>query len=144
METAGLILGYIAVIGGLSFAVLPITLHHRHERRKREMEHIERLKALELGRTLPQDEPWWSPLRIGLLIGAVVPVGVFSCVGLASLATGYHEEMWLMAGLVGTAGVVCGSFTVGHSVQAGKVSSLPVGIKPGVEEDAYDVVSSRG
>ena len=30
------------------------------------MEHIERMKALELGRTLPQDEPWFSPVRIAV------------------------------------------------------------------------------
>ena len=61
---AGLVLGFIAVIGGLSIAALAIILGIRHDRRKREMEHIERMKALELGRTLPQDEPWLSPAKI--------------------------------------------------------------------------------
>ena len=54
---AGITLGFIAVVGGLLFGAIPIAFHFRHERRKRELEHIERMKALELGRTLPQDEP---------------------------------------------------------------------------------------
>jgi hypothetical protein len=142
MDTAGVVLAFIAVVGGLSLSVLPIGLHYRNERRKREMEHIERIKALELGRTLPQDEPWWSPLRIALLIGAGVPVGVFLSVCIASLAVGFHEPMWIAAGMVGTSGVICGSILAGHSFQTRKASS-PLDAKPDVEEDAYDVVSSR-
>ena len=61
------------------------------------MEHIERMKALELGRTLPQDEPWLSPVRIAVLIGGVVPLGAFVTVGIATAAVGFHEAMWLAA-----------------------------------------------
>ena len=53
METAGMVLGFIAVVGGLAIAPLAIVLGQRHEQRKRELEHIERLRALELGRVLP-------------------------------------------------------------------------------------------
>ena len=76
-----MVLGFIAVIGGLAIAPLSIVFHLRNEQRKRELEHIERMQALEFGRTLPQDEPWWSPLRIGLVIGGAVPLGVFLTLG---------------------------------------------------------------
>ena len=61
------------------------------------MEHLERMKAMELGRTLPQDEPWLSPAKLAALIGGVVPLGVFVSVGTATTSSGYHEEMWLAA-----------------------------------------------
>ena len=74
MDIAGITLGFIAVIGGLAIAPLAIILGIRQAQRKREMEHIERMKALELGRTLPQDEPWLSPTKIGAAIGILVPI----------------------------------------------------------------------
>jgi len=50
----------------------------------------------------------------------------------------------LEAAMVGLAAVICGSILVGSSSKkAANSSDLAVG-KPYVEEDAYDVVSSRG
>ena len=144
MESAGLVLGFIAVIGGLSIGTLAIILGIRHDRRKREMEHVERMKALELGRTLPQDEPWLSPAKLAALIGGVVPLGAFVSVGTATTSSGFHEEMWLAASSVGVTAVIAGSFVAVLSSRSRKTSG-PVGVvKPYVEEDAYDVVSSRG
>jgi hypothetical protein len=51
--------------------------------------------------------------------------------------------MWIAATLVGTAAVISGSILAGHSFQTRKTSSQLDG-KPDLEEDAYDVVSSRG
>jgi hypothetical protein len=144
METAGIVLGFIAVVGGLAIAPLAIVLGQRHERRKRELEHIERMKALELGRTLPQDEPWWSPARIAWLIGAGVPLGAFLSVGLASRSVGYHEGMWIAAAMVGISGVISGSILAGQSLAHRKSSPGFDAAKPDVDEDAYDVVSARG
>jgi hypothetical protein len=144
MEIAGMTLGFIAVVGGLAIAPLSIGLHFRHERRKREMEHMERMKALELGRTLPQDEPWFSPLRIALLIGGAVPLGAFTSVGLATAAVGFHDGMWLAACIVGTASVISGSTLAVQSLKPRETALSPSDLKPYVEEDAYDVVSARG
>ena len=144
METAGMVLGFIAVVGGLAIAPLAIVLGQRHERRKRELEHIERLRALELGRVLPQDEPWWSPARIAWLIGAVVPLGAFLSVGLASRSVGYHEGMWGAAAMVGMAGVISGSILAGQSLSRRTTTEQVGDPKPPVDEDAYDVVSARG
>jgi hypothetical protein len=144
METAGMVLGFIAVIGGLSIAPVAIALSQRNERRKRELEHIERMKALEFGRTLPQDEPWWSPPRLAVLIGGVVPLGVFLSVGLTTSAVGFHEPMWIAAGIVGMTSVISGSILAGRSFSQRKASPHIDDAKPYLEEDAYDVVSARG
>jgi hypothetical protein len=144
MESAGLVLGFIAVIGGLSIGALAIILGIRHDRRKREMEHIERMRALELGRTLPQDEPWLSPAKLAALFGAVVPLGVFVSVGTATSSSGYHEEMWLAATCVGITAVISGATVACLSGRTRKASDSPAAVKPYIEEDAYDVVSSRG
>jgi hypothetical protein len=138
-----MVLAFIAVIGGISFSAVPIGLHYRNERRKRELEHIERMKALEFGRTLPQDEPWWSPARLAVLIGAGVPLGGFLCVGLATSAVGFHESMWIAATMVGIASVISGSILAGQSFSQKKTSAPYDVTKPDVEEDAYDVVSAR-
>jgi hypothetical protein len=144
METAGLVLGYIAVIGGLLFGAIPIAFHYTREKQRREMEHLERMRALELGRTLPQDEPWWSPPRIAVLIGGAVPLGVFLSVGAATSFVGFHEGMWVAAAMVGMASVISGSILAGLSYNQRRTSDRPEVTKPYVEDDAYDVVSSRG
>jgi hypothetical protein len=145
METAaGLVLGFIGVVGCFAIPPVAIVLHHRSERRKRELEHIERMRALELGRTLPQDEPWWSPLRIALLIGAGVPSVAFLSAGLTTLAAGYHESMWIAVGMTGISSVICGSILAGQSLNRQKTSEPLDAPKPYVDEDAYDVVSARG
>jgi hypothetical protein len=144
MQTAGFVLGFIAVIGGLSIGAMAIILGIRHDRRKRELEHIERMKALELGRTLPQDEPWLSPAKLAALIGGAVPLGVFASVGTATASSGFHDGLWVAATLVGTAAVISGA-TVACQSERSRKTSDPVAVdKPYVEEDAYDVVSSRG
>jgi hypothetical protein len=144
MESAGLVLGFIAVVGGLAIAGTAIILGIRHDRRKREMEHIERMKALELGRTLPQDEPWLSPAKLAALIGGVVPLGVFVSVGTATTSSGFHDGMWLAASCVGMAAVISGATVACASGRTRKASDSAAAAKPYIEEDAYDVVSSRG
>ena len=144
METAGIVLGFIAVTGGLAIGSFALILGLRHDRRKRELEHIERMRALELGRRLPQDERWWSPARLPWFIGAGVPLGAFACVGLASRAVGYHEDMWLAAASVGIIGVISGSILGGLSLSQRTSSAGLDTAKPEVDEDAYDVVSARG
>jgi hypothetical protein len=144
MDIAGIVLGYIAVIGGLAIAPLAIIMGIRHDRQKRELEHMERMRALELGRRLPQDEPWLSPMKIALVIGGFVPLVVFSSVATATARTGFHDGMWVAACLVGTAAVIAGSCLAGNSLKRDATSTGSLDNKPYVEEDAYDVVSSRG
>jgi hypothetical protein len=126
---------------GLPVILVPIVMGIRHARIERELEHAERMKALEQGRTLPGDEPWWSPARVCVAIGAGVPVGTF---GIAFLAN--DTNAWIAAGLVGGAGVVGGTilayryFTQYFQAKSREHIDLA---KPFVDHDAYDVVSQR-
>jgi hypothetical protein len=144
MDIAGLVLGYIAVIGGMTIAPLAIWRGARIAHRKRELEHMERMRAMELGLTLPQDEPRLSPSKIGAMIAVAVPLGAFISAATATSEAGYHEVIWLAAAMAGTAGVICGSVLVTTAIRKPAHSSAPAIEKPYIEEDAYDVVSSRG
>lgn len=127
--------------------LVPAILGLRHARLERELEHAERIKALELGRTMPQDEPWWTPARVCVAIGAGVPVGVFVCALLASRSIHHQEPIWAAAGVVGVVGVLCGTSLAGRYFDqyARARSMLDEGsAKPVIEPEAFDVVGSRG
>jgi hypothetical protein len=83
-------------------------------------------------------------LRIALLIGAGVPSVAFLSVGGASRAIGFHEGMWIAAGMVGMTAVISGSILAGQSLNRHTTSKQFDALKPHVDEDAYDVVSARG
>ncbi|MFO0890279.1 MAG: hypothetical protein U0790_14200 [Isosphaeraceae bacterium] len=142
-EMLGLSLAFL----GIGVAYFAIHLGMRQERLKRELEHRERMRALDLGRPLPGDVSWLSPLRIGFLIGLLVPVAAMGCACLATISTGYHPDLWQAAGIVSVFGVVCGtvivSMAAGRQAQAGQAGAA-LARKPAIEEDAYDVVSARG
>ena len=141
-----------------SIMTLPIIFHFRSERRKRELEHIERMRAIEVGRAFPGESKfglsgipqWVVPHVIAVSIGAVVPLGVFLCGLLASLIVGFHKDIWIAAGMVGLGAVIAGTSLAGVAVQKMASSGLPeqagsyMNSKPHIDEDAYDVVSSRG
>jgi hypothetical protein len=125
----------------------PVALGLRHARLLREREHEERMRALELGRTLPQDESWATPGRICMAIGAGVPVGVFVCAWLATAAVGFREGIWLPAMSVAVTAVISGSILSGkHFAQRAEAErgGSEAFAKQAFDADAYDVVSSRG
>jgi hypothetical protein len=154
-------IGELIVLSALCFCAvvaLPIMFHFRGERRKRELEHIERMRAIDAGRPYPGENkfvlsviPRWAvPHVIAASIGVVVPLGVFLFAFLASLIGGFQKDIWIAAGMVGLGGVICGTVLAGGACQ--KISSSGesahsgsyLNSKPHVDEDAYDVVSSRG
>jgi hypothetical protein len=134
----------VAIVGGLGIAALAIVMGIRHDRRKRELEHIERMKALELGRTLPRDEPWLSPAKIGAAIAILVPIGAFASASESARSTHDSEAVWMATFLVSIAAVISGAVVVAMSIKKRATPSETATAKPFVEEDAYDVVSSRG
>ena len=153
--TAFAVAGFIALVVlvfGATF--IPLVFGLNFARRKRELEHAERMRALELGR--PSAPPPGTgdnrslAYNIAFWIGAGVPIGVFGCAWLASQAVGFHEGMWLAAAIVGLGGVVGGT-TLAVTVyrpNTADSSTHPTdslaGAKPFVDEDAYDVVSAAG
>jgi hypothetical protein len=137
------------IILGFTVSILPIVLAFRHSRRKLELDHAERMKAIELGRPVPrqnkdEDRPWTMAARLAMALGVVVPLGSLGSAFFASLALGFHPEMWVMAGMVGLGGVLCGGILAGHTFGANQRSPEHTDLKPYVEEDAYDVVGARG
>jgi hypothetical protein len=136
---------------------LPFLLHFRTERRKRELDHIERMRAIEVGRSYPGElknsllafPQWAVPHLMALSIGVAVPLGVFLFAFLATLIGGFHKDVWIASGMVGLGAVICGTVLAGGAFKmtAGPESDQPgahVDSKQFIDEDAYDVVSSRG
>lgn len=127
--------------------IVPTAMGIKYAQRVREIEHTERMRALELGRTMPGDEPWSSPARISLSIGAGVPVSVFGLAWLATQAVGYQERIWMGATMVGLGSVICGSMLAAkHFTLRAEAESLAANTnaKPVMDADAFDVVASRG
>jgi hypothetical protein len=142
-ESLGMVMAFL----GIGIAYFAIYFGIRQERIKREFEHKERMTALELGRPLPGDLPWLTPLRIGFLIGLVVPVSAFAFAWLATGSAGYHNDIWQSAAMVSIFAVVCGTVVVSLATakQAGRQpEAMALEMKPAIEEDAFDVVSARG
>ena len=137
-----MLISLVALI--LPVVLVPVILGIRYARAEREMEHSERLKALELGRTLPQDETWWSPALICVVIGAGVPVSVFLFAWLASASVGYRDDIWRAAGTVGTTAVVCGSVLAARFFTQRSPAEDRHAAKPPIDADAFDVVGRRG
>ena len=140
-------LGFVLAFLGIGIAYYAVHFGIRLEKMKRELEHKERMRALELGRRLPGDGSWLSPLRAGVLVAAGVPIGVFGLALLSNLAMGFRNDIWQVAGLVSCFAVVCG--TVLTSLASSRQSQDDLAStarieKEHVEEDAYDVVSARG
>jgi threonine/homoserine/homoserine lactone efflux protein len=141
------LLGFLLAFLGMGIGYYAVHFGIRLERTKRELEHKERMRALELGRSLPGDGSWLSPLRAGVLVAAAVPIGVIGFASLSSLSMGYQEGTWQVAGVVSCFAVVCG--TVLTSLASTRQSQDPLESaaridKEHVEDDAYDVVSARG
>jgi hypothetical protein len=137
-----LVIPIIALL--IPVVVVPTALGVKYAQRLRELEHAERMKALELGRTLPQDEPWWSPAKVSVAIGAGVPIGVFYCAYLATESAGFREEVWGTSAAVGLAAVISGAVLANKHFNLRARAEQAYAAKSPAEADAFDVVSARG
>jgi hypothetical protein len=131
----------------LPIILVPIILGIRYARCRRELEHAERIKALELGRSLHTADSWWTLPRISVAIGAGVPAAVFFCAWQASESLQDPEPAWISAGFVGMTAVISGSvlaarYYLRHDESAHDARGLDG--KTRIDADAFDVVSSRG
>jgi hypothetical protein len=130
----------------------------KHKARNRDLEHTEKMKALELGITggLSGNAGW--PALIALGIGAVMPLGLFLFAWLAALTAGAREEVWITSMIVGFAGVVGGT-RLGFRVLKDRAAANEALLarqdearlaasnghrKPAFNPDAYDAIAHRG
>ena len=130
----------------IPIVIVPTVLGFKHGRYLREVEHTERMRAMELGRTLPGDEPL-SPAIIATAIGVGVPLGSLVLAWLADLTSGGRsgEVIWMAAGLVALGGVICGT-TLAYPLLAtrNQPATYQEALKPEYDPDAFDVVGRRG
>ena len=127
--------------------VVPASLALKYARYERELEHKERMRALELGRRMPGEEPWVTPGRISLAIGAVVPVGVFFFAWMADQAGGHQDEVWVGVTMVAITSVLCGSMLAAKHFNQQARTNVYANVsspgKPMMDADAFDVVGAR-
>jgi hypothetical protein len=121
--------------------VAPTGMAFKHAAKLRDLEHAERMRALELGRFNPADGEWTANGRIGAGIGAGVPIVAMISAMVATLETGFHQEVWMFSGMVGIAAAICGTCLAAKARP--DFTGEPVS-KPVYEPDAFDVVGTRG
>lgn len=131
-------------LAGISLLVLvPTVLGLRFARRQRDLEHAERMRALELGHPLPGSEPTPGPTP-AVMIGLWVPVSVF---GIAFVTTQSsrqaQHEAWIAAAIAGTAAIICGTALALKQGPANGASSDPRRGKPMVDPAAYEDLAER-
>jgi hypothetical protein len=123
--------------------IAPVAIVSKLMQKKRELEHMERMRALELGRVLPQDQPWFNPTRVIALIAGFVPLVSLAIAGIMTSEIGYHDEVWMTCGGVGISSVVCGTYLAGKYLFRSQTGEDP-NVKGHFDPDAYDVVGRRG
>ncbi|WP_169972618.1 hypothetical protein [Tautonia rosea] len=136
----------ISLIGGLAVMLLigyPIVLGIRSAARQKEMEHLERMRAIELGRPIANELGWWTPARMAVGIGIGVPIGVFAIGTAAAEATGAAPFIWPSAGAVGVAAVICGTVLASRFSMNEANASKGLNVKPYVDPDAYDAAEHQ-
>lgn len=132
----------------IPIVVAPAAMLFKHLGKKREMEHRERMKALEMG--LPATGGYAWPALVCIAIGAGVPVGTFLLAWLVMLTTHIDEEALAVPCVVGVVAVVSGVRLAGKILTRRQHEpELPLievdRAKPhSYDPDAYDVVGRRG
>ncbi len=133
----------IALAGCATVVILvPTVLAMKQEQRKRECLHLERMKALELGRPFPSTQAW--PALAVIALGAIMPISVFLIAWLGSM----HEHIWspgyyfIPAAIVGGCGIWAG-FGLGMRLVVERASSKS-NDKHALDPEAFDVVGRRG
>ncbi len=125
--------------------VAPTAIVFRHAQREREMEHAERMRALELGHKLPQDESWWTRPRITVLIAGVVPAGALGLAGFIHWFGGPHQDIWEGCCVVASLGLICGTYLASRLLARQPAVDAP-NLKPqyDYDPDAFEVAGARG
>ena len=129
----------------IPIVIVPTILGFKMAQKKRDYEHLERMRALETGQALPSRTAW--PAAVTLTsIGAGVPIASFFFTFLASVNGAGPGEIWI-APVVAT---LLSSLVTGNL--APKLLSPPRSApfdplangKPVHDPDAFDVVGRRG
>ncbi len=119
-------------------------------RRRKEMEHLEHLKAMEMGLVPPLAGLNWPGAMVCIAIGAGVPIGSFFVTLLAALHAPVSGGIWVAPVFVSLAAIGAARKLACRMMDSRSKSnkpalgeSTPLG-KPAFDPDAFDVVGSRG
>lgn len=134
----------------LAIPLAAIILGVRQAQRERELEHAERMKALEMGRTLPRDLPtvFWTPGKLAAGMGIVLPLVSFLFAMILSLnEVEVAYSAWVASCFVGICGVIGATVLTlrfghpaTHTGAAGDTAAKPTVDDP----DLYDTAGQRG
>lgn len=126
--------------------LVPSIMAMRLRTRKREWEHLERMKALEMGVPVPGNEPWLA--KVCIAIGAGVPITSFVLAWIANESNSNGEVAWASATVIGGMGLVCGTILTSRLLtsrnRARDAMRGERNGKPLFDPDTYDVVGRRG
>jgi hypothetical protein len=145
----------VAIIDVMIVAFLILVV--RNGQRRREWEHAERMRSLEMGLPVPPRDAPWAKAAVCIAIGAGVPLVAFVFTYLAFTSkSGVDGEIWLAPALVSGASVIGACILAGTMFHGGSKSGnssgadslngrQPIaGEKPPYDPDALDVVGRRG
>lgn len=132
----------------LPMLLVPTIMAFRQMAKKREYQHIERMKALETGRPIP-GESYMPQAFVCAAVGAGVPVGSFLFTFLAWVST--HNpptEMWVAPMSTSLVALMCCTIMALKMFRPAKGSTTEADAnangKPAFDPDAYDFVGNRG
>jgi hypothetical protein len=137
-------------LGVLALVIIGITSGMKQSHRRKELEHLERIKAMEMGLTPQPTGLDWPAAAVCIAIGAGVPVGSFLVAWLATLTADAPDGIWVAPVFVSFAAIGATRKLAYRLIDPRSgikrpipARSAPLG-KPEFDPDAYDVVGSRG
>jgi hypothetical protein len=140
----------VAVIGIVGLFLAGFLSANKQAHRRKEMEHLERMKALEMGVNPQAVGLDWPGAAVCIAIGAGVPIGSFLVAWLAALTAPVPHAIWVAPVFVSLAAIGSARKLAyrfidprSKSKKPAYARSVPTG-KPEFDPDAFDVVGSRG
>ena len=126
-----------------------VALVMRNTQRKREWDHAERMRMLEMGFPVAaRDEAVWPKAMICTTIGFGVPFFSFVFISNAHGRPGAPDELWIVPALVSGASVLSSAILAGNlfsrSPMPTPAQPIAAAPKPEFDPDAYDVAGRRG
>jgi hypothetical protein len=143
--------GQVLSLGSLALVIIWAASSNRQARQRKEMEHAERMKAMELGLAPQPYGLTWPAASICIAVGAGVPVGSFVVAWLAILTADAPPAIFVAPVFVSVAALNATRKLALRLIdpKAGVIhrpssaNAAPVG-KPEYDPDAFDVVGRRG
>lgn len=137
-----LIIPIVALL--IPMVIVPTALGIKHARYLREVEHAERMRAMELGQTYHTDRDG-SPALLAGGIGIGVPIVSMGIAFEVAKTVESSDALWAAACMVGVAGVICGTILAGiQFARRDQPAAASRVEKPVYDPDQFDVVGSRG